>query len=93
MKILVVRELRGEVVINLDAVTLIEFDETNSPSLDFWLGDRVVRFTLRAGTESWNAWDRLHQSLMPLYEGRMNNIMGMKMVLDLTPLQNDKVAF
>lgn len=75
-----------ERVINLDRCTLIEFD-AEGPTLDFWLAERgLLRLALPRGAKESPVMDRLKMALAPLYEGRMNQIMGIRMDLNLLDL-------
>lgn len=88
----------GTEIINLDAVARISTEGVEGagfqPSICFTLvGGDEFRFYLDKGTSEADVMDRVRLALVPLYEGRMNNVMGLKLDLDLTPLQRGVERF
>ena len=88
----------GTEIINLDTVSNISIEAVDGsgyqPSLCFTMaGGAEVRFYLDKGTVESDVLPRLMQAMVPLYEGRMNNVMGLKLDLDLTPLQRGVERF
>lgn len=98
MKALFVKSKTGTDIINLDTVASITIEAVDGagyqPSLCFTMaGGAEVRLYLDKGTVEADVLPRLMQAMVPLYEGRMNNVMGLKMDLDLTPLQRGVERF
>lgn len=75
--------------LNLDRVEAIEFERD---SVDFWVYGRLSRNILKNGSAA-EAQARFAAALQPVYDGRMNNVLGLKITLNLKDLQPDKVPF
>lgn len=88
MKALFVKTVEGETVVNLDAVTHIEFDAKGQPpSLDIYLNNGLIRFPLSQAIRHYHVMDRLHTSLRPLYDSRQGTVLGIELSLDVTDFQ------
>lgn len=99
MKALFVTSNTGTELINLDNVVRISVEGTEGtgyqPTLCFTFNGagEEFRIYLDKDTKAFQVWDLLRVALVPLYEGRMNNVMGIKLELDLTNLQRGVSRF
>ena len=89
MVLLQLKLLEGVTILNLDRVEFIEFEDA---SFDVWVNGRVACTRLKSGSAK-EAHSRFLTTLLPIYEGRMNNVMGIKIDLDLSDLQPDAEVF
>lgn len=97
MQALFVNTVTGEKVVNLGLVSVIEFDggDVSTPSLDFWFSgvQSPERFMFRKSVGQVEVFRRLRQALKPMYDGRMQQVLGVEMTLDLSDLQVREEVF
>jgi hypothetical protein len=89
MVLLELKLREGSKIINLDHVQTVEFEQD---SLDLWIGERLYRNIVRDGASD-ELRKRFNASIKPIYEGRMNNVLGIRIELDISDLQPDRVPF
>jgi hypothetical protein len=78
------------VIVNLGKVEMIEFEPA---SFDLWIKGKPFCTRLKEGSAK-ETQARFLAALLPIYEGRMNNVMGIKIDLDLSDLQpNEETPF
>lgn len=91
MQALFVNTVTGEKVINLGLVSVIEFDggDVSAPSLDFWFSgvQAPERFMFHKSVKQVEVFRRLRQALKPMYDRRMQQVLGVEMTLDIADLQ------
>lgn len=95
MKALFIQQGPKVRIVNLDNVSAIVFDQSGlaNPCLAFWIaGDPTpVNFWLPKYATEAGVMHAVDMALRPLYDGRMNNVLGIKLQLLLDePPENDR---
>jgi hypothetical protein len=97
MQALFVNTVSGEKILNLGVVTVIEFDggDVSTPSLDFWFSgvQAPERFMFHKSVKQDEVFRRLREALKPMYDGRMQQVLGVEMRLNIADLQVREEVF
>lgn len=90
MKVLTLKTREGTQIVNLDTVQLIATSQVGAaPFLDIAFVRSSLTIPLGYGVNAADVLQAVLRSLSPMYEGRMNNVLGIRLDLDLTPYQVD----
>lgn len=92
MKALYIQSQKGPRIFNLD---LIEIIEVEKDSFDIWVRSGVYKYQLSADAKEKDVLGALERAFKPLYEGRLSQVLGIRLDLDLRPYEADlsKVSF